>query len=121
VIEVTPSVASTIEPTATANATDVTSASSALTTDASAASTCADITITSTQTQDFPETIYERVTVTSTSTRSENTYAYIANTTVSSYVGPTWTETSVLNDIGTTYQTLYDYVSTGICTSTSTV
>ena len=47
-------------------------------------------------------------------------YTRMANTTVTSNLG-VWTETTVLNDIGTSTQTLYDYVSTGICTSTVTM
>jgi hypothetical protein len=47
-------------------------------------------------------------------------YTSIPNSTVSYYLG-TSTKTSIVNNIGTTTQTFYDYVSTGVCTSTETM
>ena len=121
-IEVTPSATSTVEASATGNATDVTSAPSALTTESSAPVTCADITVTSTSTYDYPNTVYEFVTVFApSSTRGTVTmYTSLANTTAS-YNAGVWTETNVVHNIGTTTQTLYDEVTTGVCTSTETM
>ena len=45
---------------------------------------------------------------------------YTASSTVSEDLG-VLTETSVVHNIGTTTQTYYDYVTTGVCTSTETM
>ena len=121
-IEVTPSATSTVEASATGNATDVTSASSAPTAESSAPATCADVTSTSTVSNDYPNTVYEYVTTyLPTSTRGTVTiYTSLANTTAS-YNAGVWTETNIVHNIGTTTQTLYDEVTTGVCTSTETM
>jgi hypothetical protein len=122
VIEVTPSATSTVEASATGNATDVTSASSALTTESSVPATCADTTSTTTVTNDYPDTVYEYITTyLPTYTRGTVTiYTSLANTTAS-YNAGVWTETNIVHNIGTTTQTLYDEVTTGVCTSTETM
>ena len=121
-IQVTPSATSTIEASATSNATDVTSASSALTTESSVPATCADVTRTTTITNDEPNTVYEYITTyLPTSTRGTVTiYTSLANTTAS-YNAGVCTETNIVHNIGTTTQTLYDEVTTGVCTSTETM
>lgn len=122
VIEVTPTASSTVEASATGNATDVTSASSAVTIEPSAAATCADVTSTSTVTNDYPSTVYEFVTTyLPTSTRGTVTiYTSLANTTAS-YNAGVWTESNIVHNIGTTTQTYYEWVTTGVCTSTETM
>jgi hypothetical protein len=122
VIQVTPSATSTVEASATGNATDITSASSALTTESSVPATCADVTRTTTITNDYPNTVYEYITTyLPTSTRGTVTiYTSLANTTAS-YNAGVWTETNIVHNIGTTTQTLYDEVTTGVCTSTETM
>jgi hypothetical protein len=115
VIEVTSSATSAFEPSATGNATSATTAES------SVAATCGDFTSTTTQTYDHPETIYEYVTTfLPTSTRSTTVYTALANTTVSEDLGVV-TETSFVYNIGTTTQTHYEYVTSGVCTSTETM
>jgi hypothetical protein len=47
-------------------------------------------------------------------------YTALANTTVSEDLGVV-TETSFIYNIGTTTQTYYDYVTSGVCTSTETM
>jgi hypothetical protein len=78
--------------------------------------------VTSTSTYDYPNTKYEFVTVFApSSTRGTVTqYTSLANTTAS-YNAGVWTETNVVHNIGTTTQTLYDEVTTGVCTSTETM
>lgn len=122
VIEVTPSATSTVEASATGNATDVTSAPGALTTESSAPATCADITVTSTLTYDYPNTKYEFVTVFApSSTRGTATmYTSLANTTAS-YNAGVWTEKNYVYNIGTTTETYFEEVTTGVCTSTETM
>lgn len=123
VIIVTPSASSTAEPTTTGDATDVISAPSPSTTESPVAATCdTDLTITSTLTYDYPNTVYEFTTTTlPTSTRGTVTiYTSMANTSTSSYLGD-YTEVTYVNDLGTSTQTLYDYVSTGVCDETATV
>jgi hypothetical protein len=113
VIEVTPSATSVVEPSATGNATDVASAPSA------PAATCGDFTSTITENFDFASTTYEFVTTmhpTSTSTSTE----YTASSTVSEDLGVS-TQKSLIYNIGTSTQTFYDYVTTGVCTSTETM
>ena len=121
-IEVTPSATSTVEASATGNATDVTSASSALTTESSAPATCADVTSTSTVSNDYPNTVYKFVTTyLPTYTRGTVTiYTSLANTTAS-YNAGVWTETEIVHNIGTTTQTYFEEVTTGVCTSTETM
>lgn len=111
-IEVTPSATSVVEPSATGNATEVASTPSA------PAATCGDFTSTTTENFDFGSTTYEFVTVPATSTST--TTEYTASSTVSEDLG-TSTSTSLIYNIGTTTQTYYDYVTTGVCTSTETM
>jgi hypothetical protein len=84
--------------------------------------TCADVTSTSTVTNDYPNTVYEYITTyLPTYTRGTVTiYTSLANTTASHNNG-VWTKTNIVNDIGTTTQTYYDWVTTGVCTSTETM
>ena len=111
-IEVTPSATSVVEPSATGNATEVASTPSA------PAATCGDFTSTTTENFDFGSTTYEFVTVPATSTST--TTEYTASSTVSEDLG-TSTSTSLIYNIGTSTQTYYDYVTTGVCTSTVTM
>ena len=122
VIEVTPSVTSSVEASATGNATDVTSASGTLATESSVPATCADVTSTSTVTNDYPNTVYEQVTTyLPTYTRGTVTiYTSLANTTAS-YNAGVWTESNIVHNIGTTTQTYFEEVTTGLCTSTETM
>jgi hypothetical protein len=116
VIEVTPSATSAIEPSATGNATAVTSAP---TTESSVAATCPDITSTTTENYDFASTTFEFVTTldpTSTASLTE----YTASSTISKDLG-VYTDTSRIYNIGTITSTYYDYVTTGVCTSTETM
>lgn len=101
---------------------NVTSASSTLTTESSVPATCADVTSTSTVTNDYPNTVYEQVTTyLPTSTRGTVTiYTSLANTTAS-YNAGVWTESNIVHNIGTTTQTLFEEVTTGLCTSTETM
>lgn len=110
--EVTPSATSVVEPSATGNATEVASTPSA------PAATCGDFTSTTTENFDFGSTTYEFVTVPATSTST--TTEYTASSTVSEDLG-TSTSTSLIYNIGTSTQTYYDYVTTGVCTSTVTM
>jgi hypothetical protein len=123
VIEVTPSATSAVEPSATGSATDATSAPSAPTAESPVPATCdTDLTSTATLTHDYANTVYDYVTsFLPTTTGTATVWTSIPNTTVSEYLGPVSTETSVINNIGTTTQTLYDYVTTGVCTSTETM
>ena len=78
--------------------------------------------MTSTTTYDYPNTVYEFVTeFAPSSTRGTVTmYTSLANTTAS-YDAGTATITENIYNIGTSTQTLYDEVTTGVCTSTSTM
>jgi hypothetical protein len=119
VIEVTSSATSAVEPSATGNTTEVASASSVPTTESSVSATCGDFTSTTTQTYDYANTVYEQVT-TFLPTSTTSTTVYTASSTIFEDLG-VLTETSVVHNIGTTTQTYYDYVTTGVCTSTETM